>query len=61
MYGKKLEQVKSFKYLRITLTDNAIGKNEIAIRISTATSIMVRLKMIWKSREISFKLNSIIP
>ena len=56
MYGKKLEQVKSFKYLGVTLTDNDNSKNEITIRISTATSIIVRLEIIWRSREISFKI-----
>ena len=41
MYGKKQEQVKSFKYIGVILTDNANSKNEISIRIATATSIMV--------------------
>ena len=31
MYGKKLEQVKSFKYIGVTLTNNANSKNKIAI------------------------------
>ena len=49
MYGKNQEQVKSLKYIGVTLIDNANSKHEITIRISTATSIMVRLEMIWKS------------
>ena len=44
MYGKKQEQEKSFKYIGVTLTDNANRQNEIAIRIATATSIMVDWK-----------------
>ena len=31
-------------------------KNEIAIRIATATLVMVRLEMIWRSREISLNI-----
>ena len=46
-YGKK-QVKKSFKYLGVTLTDNS--KNEIEIRMSTATSVMVRMEMIWRSR-----------
>ena len=46
---EKLEQVKSFKYLGITLIDNAESKNEIVIRIATASYIMVRLEIIWRS------------
>ena len=56
MYVKKQEQAKSFKYIGITLTDNANSKNEMAIKIATATSIMVRMEIIWRSREISFKI-----
>ena len=41
---------------RVTLTDNANSKPEIVIRIARATSDMVRLDMIWRSREISFKI-----
>ena len=55
MYGKKQEQVKSFKYIGLTLTDNANSKYEILI-IATAISIMVRLELIRRSREISFKI-----
>ena len=47
---EKLEQVKSFKYLWVTLTDNANSKNEIEMRISTALTIMVRLEIILRSR-----------
>ena len=56
MYRKKQEQVKSFKYQGVMLTVNANIKNEIAIRICTATSIMVRLEIICRSREINFKI-----
>ena len=52
MYGKKQEQVKSYQYLRVRY--NANSKHEISIRIATVTSIMVRLEMVWRSREISF-------
>ena len=37
-------------YGKNILTYNANSKNEIAIRITTATSIMVILEMIWRSR-----------
>ena len=56
MYGKKKEQVKSFKYLGVKITDNTSRKNKIAIKIDTAKSIMVRFEMIWRSREISLKI-----
>ena len=46
IYGKKQEQITSFKYIGVTLTDNVNSKNEIEIIITTATSIMVRLEMI---------------
>ena len=52
MYGKKLEQFKSFKYIGVILTYNANSKNGIAIII--ATYIMVILEMICRRRELSF-------
>ena len=50
---KQEQVVKSFKYLVVTLTYNS--KSEIII-IATATSITVRLEMIRRIREISFKI-----
>ena len=40
---------QTFKYLGVTLTDYANSKNELAIRIATSKSIMVRLKNIKRS------------
>ena len=39
MYEKKQEQVKSFKYLGVTLTENANSKHEIVIRIAKSTMV----------------------
>ena len=54
MYGKKLEEVSSFKYLGATLTKDGTCKTEIHIWISAATAVMVRLTRVWKSN-ISFQ------
>ena len=42
IHGTKLEKVKSFKYIGIYYNTNIINKR--AIRITTATSIMIRYK-----------------
>ena len=56
MYGKALENVSNFKYLGATLSDDATSKKEICIRLATATSVMVKLEKIWRSKEIVFKI-----
>ena len=56
MYGKYLENVSNFKYLGATLSDDATSTKEIRIRLATATSVMVKLENIWRSKEIVFKI-----
>ena len=56
MYGKALDNVSNFKYLGATLSDDAPSKKEIRIRLVTATSVMVKLEKIWRSKEIVFKI-----
>ena len=56
LYGCKLEEVEKFKYLGATLTKNGICDQEVRIRLTQATSAMVRLTTIWKSTHIRFKL-----
>ena len=56
MYGKALNNVYNFKYLGATLSDDATSKKEIRIRLATATSVMVKLENIWRSKEIVFKI-----
>ena len=54
MYGKALENVFNFKYLGATLSDDATSKKEIRIKLATATSVLVKLEKIWRSKEIYF-------
>ena len=56
MYSKALENVSNFKYLGATLSDDATSKKEIRIRLAMATSVMVKLEKIWRSKEIVFKI-----
>ena len=56
MYGKALENVSNFNYLGATISDDATSKKEIRIRLATATSVMVKLEKIWRSKEIVFKI-----
>ena len=45
--GEKLEQVRRFKYLGATITENGTSEQEIRNRIGEATSAMIRLNAIW--------------
>ena len=51
----KLEQVKSFKYLGATITENGNSDQEIRNRIGAATSAMARLNSMWGLQGISLK------
>ena len=54
--GMLLENVKTFKYLGTTLKADGSSDNELQIRIATATSAMIRLNIIWTSKNIGFKV-----
>ena len=56
MDGMLLEDVKNFKYLGTTLKSGVSSDNELLIRLATATSAMIRLNVIWTSKNISFKI-----
>ena len=56
MDGMLLEDVKTFKYLGATLKSGGSSDNELRIRLETATSAMIRLNVIWTSKNISFKI-----
>ena len=56
MDGILLEDVKIFKYLGATLKSDGASGNELRIRIATTTSSMIRLNIIWTSKNISFKI-----
>ena len=59
MYGKYIENVQHFKYLRaiaLMLTDTGNSKKEILIRLETAVTAQVKLDKIWRGVEIYFKL-----
>ena len=53
MNDEPLEVVDKFKYLGATLTKDGKSETEINIRMATATTVLVRLIIIWKSRTIS--------
>ena len=53
--GNILETVDKFKYLGVTLTKDGKSESEINIRMTTATSALVRLNTIWKSNKISIQ------
>ena len=50
MNGSSLEDVENFKYLGAILTKDGSCTNEIKARIGTATSAMIKLNRIWKSK-----------
>ena len=54
--GMLLENIKTFKYLGATLKADRSSDNELRIRIATATSAMIRLNIIWTSKNHSFKV-----
>ena len=56
MDGMLLEDVKTFKYLGATLKSRVSSDNELRIRLASATSAMIRLNVIWTSKNISFKI-----
>ena len=55
MNDEPLEVVGTFKYLGTTQTKYGKCEIEINIRMATATSALVRLITIWKSRNISLQ------
>ena len=55
IYGEVLEQVRSFKYLGSTITENGTSDQEIKNRIRIATSVMTKLDIVWSLRGISLK------
>ena len=55
MYDEPLEVVDKLKYLGATLTKDRKSETGINIRMVTATSELVRLITIWKSRNISLQ------
>ena len=57
LYGEELEEVDKFCYLSTTLTRDGSCEMDIKIRLSLATSAMVRLYTIVNSKQIYFKLN----
>ena len=59
MNDEPLKILNQFKYLGATLTKYGKSKVEINIRIATATSTLVRLITIWKSRNISQQTQNI--
>ena len=60
MYGMLLEDVKTFKYLGATLQSGGSSDIELRITLSTATSALLRLNVIWTSKSISFKIKFIV-
>ena len=56
MDGTLLENVKKFKYLGSTLKSDGSSDNELRIRLTTATSAMVKLGTIWQSKKIAFNV-----
>ena len=55
MNDEPIEVVDIFKYLGATLMKDGKSETDINIRIATATSALVRLITIWKSRNISLQ------
>ena len=53
--GEKLEQVKSFKYLGSTITENGGSEEEIRSRIGISTSAMIKLSTVFNLKEIHLK------
>ena len=55
MNGMIVEDVKTFNYLGATLKSDGLSDNKLRIRLSTATSAMIRLNII-RTKKIRFKL-----
>eukprot|EP00794_Sanderia_malayensis_P013305 gene13305-biopygen10613 len=53
--GEALEQVRSFKYLKSTITENGTSDQEIKNRIGIATSAITKLDIVWSLLGISLK------
>ena len=53
--GENLETVTQFKYLGATITEDARSVLEIKIRIAVATSLLSKLKTIWRDKNTSMK------
>ena len=53
--NKSLEQVKDFKYLGVTMTENMTSETEVKRRIGASTSALVKLEKIWKARNLQAK------
>ena len=54
--GKELEQVKSYKYLGQTVTDEAKNDKEISIRIAQAKSTFISMSDVLTSRDMTLAL-----
>ena len=50
------EDVKTFKYLGAILKSGGSSDSELIMKLATASSSMIRLNVIWTSKNISFKL-----
>ena len=50
--GKKLEYVKTFKYLGSIITDEG-SKQEIMARTAQTTAVLTKLKPIWKDKHLN--------
>ena len=53
--NKKLENVRSFKYLGIIVSDEG-SKPEVLSRIAQTTASVTKLKVIWNDKKISSKI-----
>ncbi len=49
--GEQLECVSQFKYLGSTITEDSRSIAEIKIRIATATSVLAKLKPMWRDKK----------
>ena len=56
LYREKLEEVNKFCYLGATLTRDRSCETDIRIRVSFATSAIVRLYTLWNSKQLHFEL-----
>ena len=55
--NKKLETVRSFKYLRAIVLDEG-SKPEVLYRIAQTTAAVTKAKVIWNDKNIATKVNS---
>src|SRR5256885_8705101 len=58
LYGRKMEEVKNFRYLGVVLSGNGNMKNEVEHRVGEGTKVFGALEKVWKNRGMSRRVKT---